>query len=283
MAQRPRRADDVIDSALLEQVLKRITEIEANAKNAAYIDDLDDLTDDAEAQGQFRGYLCPVTEIQDEGELVLDLIEEWGVPETKIKKLRNLLGNKLEKADINPEAARSALRALFQERDSWADYTDDYQDEMRKYTRWMFGLTIILPLLAILAFHYACLFQPLLFVGLLCAGVAGSCVSVMAKMPALDVSLSAELDAYGRRILTRIGIGVVASLIGSAFLGWFPVAVQNQTFADALNACAISPATRTVIKTLLLLAVPMLLAFSERTLTSVEQRVFGSSQQTQGR
>jgi len=143
----------------------------------------------------------------------------------------------------------------------------------------LFGATIILPPLAVLAFHFAFCFSPLLFVGLLCAGAAGSCVSVMAKMPALDVGLSAELDAYCRRILTRIGIGIVASLIGCASLGWLPISIQNQTFADALNACTTSPATCTGIKSLLLLGVPMLLGFSERTLTSFEQRVFGSSQQ----
>ena len=149
---------------------------------------------------------------------------------------------------------------------------------MRGYTRWLFGAVMILPLLAIFVFHFAFLFSPLMFFGLLCAGAAGSCVSVMAKLPALDVSLSSELEAYGRRIMTRIGIGVVASLIGCAFLGWFPISVQNQTFADALNACTTSSATCAGIKSLTLLGVPMLLGFSERTLTSFEQRVFGSSQ-----
>jgi hypothetical protein len=65
-------------------MLRRITEIEVSAKQAAHIGDLNDLTDDAEQQGQFRGYLCPVTEIQDEGEMVFDLVEEWGVPKTAI-------------------------------------------------------------------------------------------------------------------------------------------------------------------------------------------------------
>ena len=116
MAQRPRSADDIIDAVLLEKVLKRIAEIEESAKRAIHIGDLDDLTDDAEQQGQFRGYLCPAAEIQDEGEMGFNLIEEWGVPKTAIKKLRDLLGKKL--ADPNPEAARSALRALFEEKDS---------------------------------------------------------------------------------------------------------------------------------------------------------------------
>jgi hypothetical protein len=182
-------------------------------------------------------------------------------------------------ADNNPEAARSALYVLYQEKDSWADYTDDYEDTMRKNTYWLFVVTIILLPLAVLAFHFAFRFSPFLLFGLLFAGAAGSCVSVMAKMPALDVSPSAELDSYRRRIFNRIGIGVVASLIGSAFFAWLPISIQNQTFADALNACCATSPACTGIKGLLVFGVPMLFGFSERTLTSVEQRVFGSSQQ----
>jgi len=280
MAQRPRNAADILDGALFEMLLKRLTELEATAKRATIIDELEDLSDEAEMQGRFSAYLCPVTEIQDEGELVIDLIEGWGIPKAAIKRLRDLLAKKLEKADTNPDAARSALRALFDERDSWSDYADEYEDTMQTYTRWLFGATVILPPLAALAFHFAFRFTPLLFFGLLGAGAAGSCVSVMAKMPALDVSLSGELDAYGRRVLSRIGVGVVASLIGCASLAWFPISIQNQTFADALNACATASAT--AIKALILLGVPMLLGFSERTLTSFEQRVFGNSKSPKG-
>lgn len=69
-------------------------------------------------------------------------------------------------------------------------------------------------------------------------------------------------------------MGVVASVIGSASLAWLPVSVQNQTFADALNPCATSSVTDN--KTLIVLGVTMLLGFSERTLTSFEQRIFGN-------
>jgi len=283
MAQRPRRGNDIIDTALLEEVLECIREIEVSAQQAAHIEDLDNLTGDAELQSQFRAYLCPVGEIQDEGELVIDLIEEWAVPKTAIKNLRDLLGKKLAKADINPETAetaRSALRALFYEQDSWADYTDEYEDQMKVYARCLSATAIILPFLAVIAFHCAFRFSPLLVLGLLLAGAAGSCVSVLAKMPAMDVALSAELDAYERRIFSRIAVGVGASLIGCAMLGWglFPISIQNQTFADSLSAClAARPTSAAGIKTLILLGVPMLLGFSERALTSFEQRVFGNT------
>lgn len=210
---------------------------------------------------------------------MIDVIEGWGIPKTAIKRLRDLHLKRLEKADTNPAVSRSALRSVFEERDDWAEYSNNYEDTMEGYTRWLFGATIALSLSAILSFHFAVSFSPMLLVGLLCAGTAGSCVSVMAKMPALDVSLSGELDAYGRRVLSRIGVGIVASLIGSASLAWLPVSVQNQTFADALNSCATSNSTDT--KTLIVLGVTMLLGFSERTLTSFEQRVFGNPNKVQ--
>jgi hypothetical protein len=108
----------------------------------------------------------------------------------------------------------------------------------------------------------------------------------MSKMPLLEVSLSGELDAYGRRILSRVGTGVGASVIGCALLGWgiLPISVQNQTFADLLNACTASPAPScSALKTVILLGIPMLFGFSERALTSFDQRVFGEPKGRRGR
>jgi len=275
MAQRPRSASDALDSVLLEAVLKRLAEIEAKAREATNVDDLDDLEDDAEKQGEFSAYFCPVTDVHTEGQIVLDQIEGWGIPTTPIKRLRELLDRKLKDADSNEAAARGALRSLFGERNAWGEYVDDYEDTMWSLAWRLFAMTLVLLVTATLSFHLAVRFSPLLISGLLCAGAAGSCVSVMAKMPALDVCLKGELDAYQRRVLSRIGVGVIASLIGSGLLAWLPVSVQNQTFADALIACATGRATGTAILTVV--ALPMILGFSERTLTSFEQRVFGGS------
>jgi len=275
MAQRPRPTEETLDSSFVAEVLQRLSEIQIRAEQATNTDDLDDLISFAQRQGQLRGYICPVAEIEGEGTLVIDLIEEWGVPKTVIEKLCKSHVEKLKK---DPPSARGALRALFQERDSWADYTDDYEDLMKVYAWWLSAIAIVLPFLAVIAFHCASRFSPLLVLGLLFAGAAGSCVSVLAKMPLLDVALSAELEAYGRRILSRIAVGIGASLIGCALLGWglFPISIQNHTFTDSLSACLASPATSSAgINTLILLGVPMLLGFSERALTSFEQRVFG--------
>jgi hypothetical protein len=281
MAQRPRRDDDPLDHTLLEKVLTNLTEIEGSARKATNIDDLDDLIDDAEMQGQFRAYLCPREDIWAEGCLAFALIEEWGVPKAITTNLHKLVDQPLKNAKDNDDAAaRGALRTILGESDEWRDYTTGYEDTMNRFTRWLFGSTIALILLTIVALH----FPVTVMFGLLLSGTAGSCISVMTKMPVLEVSLSKELDSYERRILSRIGVGVIASLIGCGLLGWgfISFSIHDQTFADVLNACSTSCSTGlssscTALRTLVLMAVSMLFGFSERALASLEQRVFGKS------
>jgi hypothetical protein len=281
MARRPRREDDVLNDTILEKALKRLAEIEEGAKHAFGKKVLNDLIDDAEKEGQFRAYLCPREEIWVEGCLAIALMEEWGVPKSVISNLREMLGQKLKDAMQDTEAARGALRDVFEESDSWSDYTSDYEEEMKKFTHWwLFTPTVVLTFAAIIAFRF-----PLtLPFGLLFAGVAGSCVSVMTKMPVLEVTLSGDLDSYGRRILGRIGAGMVGSLVGCGFLVWGLISFSplGQTFADILNTCSIACSTPfatscTAQRTLILLAVPMIFGFSERALTLLEQGFFGNS------
>ena len=279
MLQRPRKAEEAApDDAFVTRVRECLAEIERRATQETNVDELDELGDDAEQQGQLRAYICPRGEIKIEGCLAIELMEEWGVPKPVITKLRDLADKPLQHAE-DPAAARIALRAIFEESDSWRDYTSDYEDQMLGYAEWLFWLTILLVLLALIALHFPMTVPG----GFLFAGVAGSCVSVLAKMPLLEVSLSGELDSYKRRILSRIGAGVLGSLIGSGLLGWgfLSLSIHGQTFADVLDACSTSPASCTARQTLILLAVPMLFGFSERALTSFEQKIFGNSWQGQ--
>jgi len=118
MLQRARTAGDNPDETFLKSVQDRLTEIEQRAEKETDIDELDNLVEDAEKQGQLRAYICPRAEIQDDGNLAIDLMEEWYVPKTVVTKLRGSLGQKLAKADADVEAARSALRTIFGEYDS---------------------------------------------------------------------------------------------------------------------------------------------------------------------
>jgi hypothetical protein len=278
MAQRPRKKDDKLNTDLLETVLRRLAEIEGSARAATLEDELEDFEDDGEVQGLFAAYFCPKNEIQDEASLVIDTIEGWGIPKMTPKKLRDLFSKKLQNAADNAHDARGALYSIFAEEDAWRDFIDDYEELMLNYRRGLFFAALASIALAVASLYFASHLSILILAGLLFAGAAGSSVSVMAKMPALDASLEGELDAYGRRVFTRISVGVAASLIGCGLMAWgaLPISMENQTFTDALNACVPSaPTPGTSIRILIVLAVAMLLGFSERALTSFERRIFG--------
>jgi hypothetical protein len=278
MVQHPRNLDDKLDTALLQTVLERLAEIESKAKNATTEDELTDLLEDGELQGLFAAYFCPINEIHDEGVLAIDTIEGWGIPKSSPKRLRDLFSDRLKNASSDPHSARGALHSIYAEMDAWGDFIDDYEDTMGTYMRWLLGISLGMLLLSITALYFAPKFPLLVFAALLLAGATGSCISVMAEMPALDASLSGELDAYRRRVLARIGVGVTAIIIGCGLLGWgvLPISIQNESFSDALNACVLpSSPFSVIIRGLVVLTVPMLLGFSERALTSLEHRILG--------
>lgn len=275
MAQRAQAAGESPNTELLNAAMGRFAEFQQQATDAKTIDEFDDLIEKAEEQGTLRAYICPLKEVENEGRLAIDVMAEWSIPKTIIDGLRNTLGQELK----NPDLARGALRAIFTENNSWANYTDDYEDEMTKYTHWLVGATCVLLLLSGVGFRFRLKWFPVDFlIALLFAGASGSCISVMRKMPLFDVGLSGELDAYGRRIWSRVATGTVASLVGCALLSWgvLPIALQGQTFSDVVSSCTSQDASScTITKILIFLAVAILFGFSERTLTSLEQRVLG--------
>jgi hypothetical protein len=152
---------------------------------------------------------------------------------------------------------------------------------MAKYTRWLSIAAGIALIVAIVAIQI-----PIALIGgLLTAGLAGSCVSVMARMPTVDITFSGQLEDYGRRILCRVGVGAAASVIGCSLLVWgvLPLSVQGQSFPDVFDACSAHDSVPcSYANALILLGIPMLIGFSERALTSFEQTVFGRSDRSRG-
>ncbi len=133
--------------AFVEEVRKSLEELEKAAPRVTTVQELDDLVDDAEWQGQLRAYACPLAEIEAEGTLALDVMEEWGVRSVTVGKLRDSLGRQLTNKDA--VVARGALRALFEEHDSWWAYTDEYEKTMSRYTKILLWVVGGLSLLAL--------------------------------------------------------------------------------------------------------------------------------------
>lgn len=275
MVQRAQVAQVTNATEIIGEALRHLSALEQKATSTTNDDEFDDIDGEAEEWGTFRAYICPPAEIEHEGNLSINLQEEWAVPKSRVDWMRNSLASKL--TDSNIQAARSALKMILMEENSWSSYTNGYEDTMKGYTYWLSGATAVLLVLAIVGLRYRLFGLPLIFLGiLLCCGAAGSCVSVMLKLPLLDVSLSGELDAYGRRILSRVATGTVASLVGCSLFAVLMVSVQNVAFADVVTTCtSLEIESCTIVKQLTLLALPILLGFSERTLTSVERKVLG--------
>jgi hypothetical protein len=120
MAQRATARDSDFNEAQATAIQSKLNELTKKAEGTDRIETLDDLIDQAEEQAQLRAYFCPIDEILTDGRLALDLMEEWNVPKSITARLRALLGKKLERAGKEADEARGALRALFEEYDSWS-------------------------------------------------------------------------------------------------------------------------------------------------------------------
>jgi hypothetical protein len=274
MVQRANACHESPDEAILTDLRAHLSAIEERAASKdVTAKELEELEQDAQFQSQLSAYICPRREVVYEGSLYLDQMEEWNLPKGVVAKLRATLGKKIGLADEDIESARSALRALFDEYDSWSDYTDDYEKTMSRYALWLVSGTVLALPAAIIAVHFAVMVP----VAMLVAGLAGSFVSVLARMPALNVVLSGELASYLRKqVLIRVAVGVGASLVGCALLGWgvLSVSIQGQSFPEIFNLCT-STVGCSSLRVLILVAVPFLFGFSERGLTKLETRVFG--------
>ena len=221
--------------------------------------------------GHDRAYICPPKEIADEGSLRIDVMAEWGLPRATIDQLRQSLGLKIKSDDV--ATARSALRAIFEESDSWSSYFEDYHESMWRYTWWLFGAIVLFTPAAILLIHR----PQLMLYALFLAGGVGSCASVISKVPVPELRFSSEFQGYLPRILGRIGAGTVVSLVASAIIGWgIPVPIQGATFFTILRSCSASPVTScTEFDMLFLLGVGMGFGFTERLVAHFEGPWFG--------
>lgn len=226
-------------------------------------------------QGLFAAYLCPLAEVKIEGDLILDQLDGWGIPRSSTDTARRIWDEATKNGKDRQLEARGALYAIFVERDAWEDYLDDYDETTNETTRRLFFVILVLLAVSVFSLHYAVFFPPLLVFSISAAGAAGSCGSIMSTTPTLEVS---KLHAYVRGVWTRIGTGLIATVIGCASLAWIPLSIQSQSFGDMISACTTNPSTCTSFKMLVVLGVSLLIGyFSEGALPFFGQRIFGKA------
>ena len=289
------------DKALICPVLERFAKLEAEVGQAKTPFQINKLVEEAIPLARLAAYVCPPKEIELQAKMLVNTMAEWGVPQSTIEKLRLDIVTPLKDSpkDIaEPEAARGALFTLREEYDSWSDYIDSYNEAMSTVTYVLSSLTLAsLCGAIILISHGYVLF------GLILAGACGAFVSVVAKVPVLNTAYS-DSAPYVRGIYTRVCIGVAAGVIGSGFLfsGLVTVNLPYTNLQGMIRACdreassqsteakaasvsepstlsQVVPVEQGGCKTenvLILAGLVMLFGFSERALTSFEEKIFPS-------
>lgn len=284
-----------------DPTMRRFKELLEVAGKTTHGDQLDALVEEAEALGQRRAYLCPEAEIATEARSHLYSLIDWGVPSKKIDSLKEAaapaFAAKLEPKDV--PAARGALHVILEEYDTWSSYVDDYNSNTS------FWASTFLIVIAVLSMGALFLMFGLSWrvLAIVLAAIVGATASVIARLPGL--TSYGEWVVNLRAYQARIGTGIVGSLVGIGLIGSGLLSIglpKEWKSADALlvtclRACPVSqcpgedPPPQPAVSgsttpseprpvcdaggLLFLLALTMLLGFSERLLTSLEGRVVG--------
>jgi hypothetical protein len=283
------------DEQWVEATRQRFTTILGDIDSAASKRQLDKLVDQAEDLACLRAYLCPDEDIPIAGEIALSTMRSWSVPNEALTELERavtpVLTDKTETA-----AARGALFHLLGEQLAWSNYLDDYNTEMEWITWGLAGAIVLTLGAALYSITHA-----YLIVGLFLAGLCGALVSVISKVP--TVIVSGDNAPYLRRVLRRTCTGLAASVIGVGLLvsGIVTIGLKDTDISRIIEACAetnqspvdakstVGPETKNSATdltsstcrqshVLILMALVMLFGFSERALTSFEDRLFPSAQ-----
>lgn len=213
----------------------------------------------------------PGLEIQGNG--AISEMMEWAVPSTTIQRLSehavNLRSNNLA-------VSRMTLWTLYKEEDVWSDYVDWYYHFMSRLGAGLLICTLGVLVTALVAFRHNQVLAALIF-----GGMSGALLSVLMRLP--TVVGHGDFWSYLYRILIRVGTGTTASVMG---LGFFTSGLINlstggtktpKTIAELILECGDpSPAIPEcpISSSLILLALAMLLGFTERALTFFEDKVF---------
>lgn len=219
-----------------------------------------------------RAYICPQNEVEMEANLILDLMEDWGVPPTSLEYLKALLKGAVRAQAQNPGAGRGVLYSILKQEADWNKYTDDYEKHLLLATWSLAGAIGAFVLAAFWTLHLRTWYP---FLPTFLAGAAGSCASVIFRLPVLHVTSSQDAVSLVRRIVGRVATGTVGSIAGCAFLAWglIPLTVNKESYTDLLSTCSPSPCCLGR-QELIQLAVPIVFGFTERVLSDLGGKLF---------
>lgn len=289
-----------LPTALIDIVRKRFDALEQEIAN---LDDkeikdgearMNVLVDRAEDLERLRAYVMPREELLIEGQSRLSDMNNWAVPQTVIDQLNREVVPQLR--GMNVVEARGALRSLYEVYDYWDWWVEEHARSMQLAAKVMLGLLVAFVTGSVFLLHDGHVYS-----GIFCAGTAGALLSVLAKLP--PVLSSGAANAYFYRIVGRVSIGIAASMIGMGLLASDLLSLQlpdhgsiakmldgKDLLCGTIDSTPAAPGAAALPSTcapndhrfsrravLLLMAIAMLFGFSERALSTFENKILPSS------
>ena len=293
---------DAPPADLVKEVLDEFNRLEKEINDGDNLssETLDAIADHARELRRARAnFISPRAAILHVGKAAVDDMREWGVPQGSLQRVTAETVPLL--ASPQPADARAALRALLDLRDQWDPYATWYNGFMGRT-----AAALLVILLFAVAAAGAAFRDGHLLTSFALAGIGGAALSVLSRLPPL--AAYGEATQYLFRIVSRVGTGFAASLIGAGLLATGVISInlpEVGSFGDMVAECSAypprkqrTPAELTAMaaeaakanignaaptpapkpcgtpQVLILLAIAMILGFSERALATFEDRVF---------
>ncbi|NLH47908.1 MAG: hypothetical protein GX444_04805 [Myxococcales bacterium] len=182
------------------------------------------ITDRIHNLANLRVYVLPLDEMVLEAHSKIAELRHWRVPEADIAELEHLLAqdmrptttkpndqNEAKKVNRPPMHARAAMLKILEEYDFWDVYIDWYQKNSLKSILCLAGLVMVASIAAAYLLNDS---QSLW--GMLLAGVAGSAISIMNRLP--PVARYGDSFSFLLKSVTRLVTGTMATILGIALL-----------------------------------------------------------------
>jgi hypothetical protein len=264
---------------------------------------LDILRDRADTLDASRIFFMTPAEMRATARARLSEMRDWAIPDAWLQDVSQIV-TEMQAADWKPDPY--AFKRVEKEYVYWDDYTDWYFGRMTQISVGLFVTTVLALLLAFVAFRDVGVFW-----GFIAAGVAGTGVSILLKLP--PMSVYGTVAPLGGQICVRYAAGLVGVTVGAGFLalGLFTIKLPGDRDLSTIlemyarNSSATDPSLAPTsakridahtnlraetstknppstdsadnhLSLLILMSVGLLLGFSERSLTSFETTLFGS-------
>lgn len=252
-----------------EKPLADFVGLAARAAAASTDAELEWIKEQAEAVERQRAYVLPDDALYEEGLFLIEELEEWNLPESVIQRLKDRL-QRIANLSAKGHQRRQLLTEIDEDADYWNFETERHEAFLRRSANALVPVCIVCLALSLVCF----LLLGQAVAGFIVAGVGGAALSIVLKLPPLQVY--GETVGRWQRIAARLAAGAVASAVGLGLLasGMVNVGIPSGESGFVSAAAMLAECQSRgcpAASASLLLSLGIIFGFSERAITSFER------------